>query len=138
MIEILIVDSNSAHVLLITDCLSQCCPASIKVVVDGEEAVRLLTHANYRPHLVLLELNVPKLSGQEVLKRVRRRNQNIPIIVLSAARSQEDVSRAYASGANMYAEKPSDPEAFRRTICTIAKLWLAPLAVGRAAAGSRS
>lgn len=138
MIEILVVDNNRAHVLLITACLNQCCPASIQVAVDGEEAVRLLANANYRPHLVLLELTVPKLNGQEVLKRIRRRSQTIPIIVLSASRNQEDVSRAYASGANMFAEKPSDPEAFRRTICTIAKLWLAPLAVGRAAAGSRS
>lgn len=133
MIEILVVDHNPSHVLLVKECLANHYVVAVTVAEDGEQALRLVASQSYRPNLVLLELNIPRLHGYEVLRRIRRRNQTIPIVVLSASRSQEDIGRAYASGANMYAEKPSDPDAFRGTIRTIARMWVAPLTGARAA-----
>ena len=133
MIEILVVDDNAEHVFLVRRSLNNHYYVAITVAEDGEQALRLLARQDYRPNLILLELNLPRLHGHEVLRRIRRRNQTIPIVVLSASRSQEDISRAYAAGANMYAEKPWDPDAFRRTIQSIAELWVTPLAAARAA-----
>jgi len=133
MIEILVVDDNAEHVLLVRKCLNNHYYVAVTVAEDGEQALRVLAGPDYRPNLILLELNLPRLHGHEVLRRIRRRNPTIPIVVLSTSRSQEDISQAYAAGANMYAAKPWDPDAFRRTIQAIAQLWVTPLAAARAA-----
>ena len=133
MIEILVVDNNPGHVLLVKECLGDHYPVAITVVEDGEQALRLLATESFRPSLVLLELNLPKLHGHEALRRMRRVSPKLPIVVLSTSKSREDAGRAYAAGANMYAEKPADPTAFRRTIHTVARLWIAPLKGARAA-----
>ena len=133
MIEILVVDDNAEHVLLVRNCLNNHYYVAITVAEDGEQALRLLASPDYRPNLILLELDIPRLHGHEVLRRIRRKNQTIPVVVLTASRSQEDISRAYAAGANMYAEKPRDPDGFRRTIHAIAQLWVTPLGAARAA-----
>lgn len=133
MFEILVVDHNPRDVLLVKECLGRQYPVAVTVAEDGEQAVRLLASHNYRPNLVLLELNIPRLDGYDVLRRIRRGYLTIPIVVLSASASQEDVSRAYASGANMYAEKPSDPDRLRRTMHAIARMWVTPLTGARAA-----
>lgn len=135
MIEILVVDDNAEHVLLVRNCLNNHYYVAVTVAEDGDQALRLLASQDYRPNLILLELNLPRLPGHEVLRRIRRRNRTIPVVVLTASRSQDDISRAYAAGANMYAEKPWDSDAFRRTIQAIAQLWVVPLAVARAAHG---
>ena len=127
MIEILLIDDNHGHVLLMKECLSDHYPASITVVENGERALDLLRNQLYRPNLVILELKIPGSCSHDVLRRIRRQNERVPIVVLSASSSQEDISLAYASGANMYAEKPSDVNAFRRTIQGIARLWVKPL-----------
>lgn len=133
MIEILVVDHNPRDVLLVKECLGRQYPVAVTVAEDGEQAVRLLASQGYRPNLVLLELSIPRLDGYDVLRRIRRGSPSIPIVVLSALTSQEDVSRAYANGANMYAERPSDPDRFRKTLHAIARMWVAPLTGARAA-----
>ena len=133
MIEILLVDNNRGHVLLVKECLNSGYRVSVTVVNDGEEALELLASELYRPQLVLLELKIPRLQGDEVLRRIRRRCPQLPVVVLSASKSQEDVSLAYASGANMYAEKPVELDEFRKTIHGIARLWVAPMLIARAA-----
>ncbi len=133
MIEILVVDHDPRDVLLVKECLGRQYPVAFTVAEDGEQALRLLTSQGYRPNLVLLELNIPRLDGYDVLRRIRRGNPTLPIVVLSVSTSQEDISRAYASGANMYAEKPSDPDRFRRTVHAVARMWVAPLTGARAA-----
>jgi len=133
MIEILVADHNPRDVLLVKEYLGGRYAVAVTVAEDGEQAVRLLTSQNYRPNLVLLELNIPRLDGYDVLRRIRRGYPTIPIVVLGVSTNQEDISRAYASGANMYAEKPSDPDRFRNTVHAIARMWVAPLTAARAA-----
>ncbi|HLG98314.1 MAG TPA: response regulator [Bryobacteraceae bacterium] len=133
MIEILIVDDNRRQALLVKDCLSTVYKATVTVVENGESALLLLANEFYRPNLIVLELRIPNLDGCEVLRRIRRRIPKLPVVVFSRGNTQEDISRAYASGANMYAEKPSDLDAFRKTVQCIAQLWVAPLARMRAA-----
>ncbi len=134
MIEILVVDHNRADVLLFKQCLNSRYQVVVTVVEDGDQALGLFANECYRPNLVVIELNIPKLQGHELLRRIRRKNPTIPIVVLSSSRDQEDIRSAYAGGANMYAEKPSDLDRFRTTIQAIVRLWLAPPAGARAAA----
>ena len=133
MLEILIVDDNRRHALLTKDCLSTVYRATVTVVENGEAALLLLANEFYRPNLILLDLHVREVDGCEVLRRIRRRIPKLPVVVFSSSHNQEEISRAYASGANMYAEKPSDLDAFGKAVQAIARLWVAPLVRVRAA-----
>jgi CheY-like chemotaxis protein len=133
MIEILLVDHDPRDVLLVKECLGRQYPVAVTVAEDAEQGLRLLASPGYRPNLVLLELSIPRLDGYDVLRRIRRGNPALPIVVLNASTSQEDISRAYASGANMYAETPSDPDRFRKMVHAIARMWVVPLTGARAA-----
>lgn len=133
MLEILIVDDNRSQALLAKECLSTVYRATVTVVENGEAALLLLANEFYRPNLILLGLQVRETDGCEVLRRIRRRTPKLPVVVFGASRNQEEISRAYASGANMYAEMPSDLDAFGKAIQSIARLWVAPLVRARAA-----
>ena len=99
----------------------------IALAEDGEEALRLLTR-DYVPDLILLDWNLPKLSGHEAVTRIRRKiSAHVPIIILSASQNPDDISFAYAVGVNAYVEKPADLEAFGRMMQSVARLWLEPL-----------
>ena len=133
MVEILIVADNRRQVLLMKDCLSTVYRTTVTVVENSEAALLLLANEFYRPNLILLDLHVREADGCEVLRRIRRRIPKLPVVVFGACCNQEEISRAYASGANMYSEKPPDPEGFRMVIQSIARLWVAPLFRVRAA-----
>lgn len=133
MIEILVLDDNRGHATMIKACLNSD-RAHVTVIDDGEDALRLLNGAQYRANLVLVEMQMPRFHGHEIVRRMRRRNPKLPIVVFSVSADQEDVGQAYASGANMYVEKPADPEAFYRAVRRIAKLWVEPMSCVTAAA----
>jgi two-component system, chemotaxis family, response regulator Rcp1 len=133
MIQILVVDNDRGHALLAEKCLTHDYYAAVTVVGDGEDALRLLAEENYRPNLVLLDLNTRSLAAHHALRRIRRSKPKLPIVILSASSNTDDICRAYAEGANMYAEKPSDLDAFRTTIHSIAQLWIVPMGYGRSA-----
>jgi two-component system, chemotaxis family, response regulator Rcp1 len=121
MIDILVVDDNPADVLLFKEFLSDRYAVRITVAQDGEEALSLLIRPGYKPRLIVLD-------GQEVLKRIRRKlAPKIPIIVMSGSRNLDDISQAYANGANVYVDKPSELNALRKTIESLARLWVEPL-----------
>ena len=104
------------------------------VLRDGQEAADYLLRrgpfagrANWRrPDLIVLDLNLPRLTGQEVLRLLRATPQFAltPVIVLSTSSRPEDVRDAYASGANTYIEKPLDFERFVSILRTLSQLWL--------------
>jgi CheY-like chemotaxis protein len=105
------------------------------VVHDGEEAVNyLLRQGKYAgatpgwrtPSLVLLDLNLPRLSGSEVLRRLRGNHtmHTVPVIVFSTSAAAADVREAYAAGANTYIQKPRDFGHFLEVLQTIKSYWL--------------
>lgn len=128
MIEILVVDDNPADALLFKGFLSELFAVRVTLAQDGEEALRLLVRPGYKPGLIVLDLKMPKMDGQEVLKRIRRKlAPKIPIIVMSGSRNLDDISQAYANGANVYVDKPSELNALRKMIESMARLWVEPL-----------
>lgn len=107
---------------------------SIAVVTDGQEALDYLfatgkyseRSAEALPSIVLLDLKLPKISGLDVLKRVREdeRTSCLPVIVLTSSKEEEDVISSYRLGANAYVRKPVDYEHFVEAAKTLGLFWL--------------
>jgi CheY-like chemotaxis protein len=132
---ILLVEDNPADIQITRRALrDSSIPVDLIVVRDGQEAVDYLlrqgTHAASaawrKPDLILLDLNLPRLTGREVLQRVRTTEllRLVPVVVLSTSSRQEDVEDLYASGANTYIEKPQDFGRFVEVLQTIQRYWL--------------
>ena len=106
----------------------------IQVARDGAEALDVLIgstrgqdkNLDVPPRLVLLDLKMPKVSGLEVLKRMRSnpRTKYVPVVVLTSSSERRDLADAYASGANSYIRKPVDLEDFNRIMRGICSYWL--------------
>lgn len=106
----------------------------VVVVRDGVEAIDYLFgngHAGSNgsgslPSLVLLDLKLPKVSGLEVLRRIRAdaRTQLLPVIILTSSREEVDVVAGYGAGANSYIRKPVEFEEFRRAMHDLRNYWL--------------
>lgn len=103
------------------------------VARDGAEAVRMLIddgltaeETQIRPALILLDLNLPKLSGVEVLKRLRaqERTKHIPVVVMTLSDERSDIVDAYAAGANSYVRKSMNFEEFIDAIRQLEQYWL--------------
>ncbi len=132
---ILLVEDNPADVKITQRALRDSSfPVELLVVRDGEEAVDYLlrqgTYAerdNWRsPDLILLDLNLPRLTGREVLQRIRATPalRTVPVVVLTTSRRLEDVQQMYEAGANTYIEKPQDFTRFVQVLQTIQSYWL--------------
>ena len=103
----------------------------IYVVRDGVEALDYLMARNAYigaplPKVVLLDLNLPKLSGFEVLRTLRlsSRTISLPVVVLSSSQEDRDLAEAYALGANSYVVKPVDFKQFSETVRQVGSYWL--------------
>lgn len=130
-IEILLVEDNPADVDLTKETLAY---AKIRnhlhVVRDGEEALAFLRReAPYtdvkRPDVILLDLNLPRKDGREVLQELKLDPElrSIPVVVLTSSDAEKDVVRSYDLGANCYITKPVDLDQFADVVRTIEDFW---------------
>lgn len=131
-----VVEDNSDDVFFALRALEEVVSASsVKVLRDGSEALDfLLARGSYftqaladAPRLVLLDLQLPKLNGLEVLKclRAEERTRAVPVVVFTTSKLEFDVRACYASGANAFVTKPMDPIEFSKVVIAIANYWLA-------------
>lgn len=98
----------------------------VEVVPDGSEALKYLADgARSRPHLILLDLNLPKVSGHEVLKKLKsdRGLVDIPVVVFSSSHQESDVTKAYNDHANCYVRKPLNLDEYFAAINEIWSFW---------------
>lgn len=127
-IEILLVEDNPADSELVRHALGEArIPARLCVARDGEEALaRLLDPSVGVPKLVLLDLKLPKISGLEVLRRLRAdpRTAAVPTVVLTSSGQESDVRAAYARGANAYVVKPVDFARFLEVVADLGRFWV--------------
>src|SRR5579884_2193928 len=129
-IEILLVEDNPADARITVEAFRDA-KTSVKIhtVGDGEEALRLLRRESPRAHrlpdLVVLDLNLPRISGHEVLKAIRadEKLKSIPVIVISSSDNPADVRRAYANQASVYLRKPLDLDHYFTMIGAIKDVW---------------
>jgi CheY-like chemotaxis protein len=131
----LLVEDNPADVMITQRALQESGSlVDLIVVRDGQEAVDYLlrqgTFANSpdwrSPDLILLDLNLPRLPGLEVVKRIRATPElrAVPVVVLTTSHRREDIQELYAAGANTYIEKPPDFEHFVEVLKIVQLYWL--------------
>jgi len=124
-IEVLLVEDDPNDVELTLHALQG---AKLRNVVhvarDGAEALEFLQA--HVPDLILLDLNLPKLDGREVLERIKRdeRLRPIAVIVVTSSSAEEDVAKTYRLNANAYVTKPIDPAVFLKAVNAIGRFWL--------------
>ncbi len=131
-VEILLVEDNPADVQLTVEALRDAkVHNNLHVASDGEEALAFLRRRNGyaeapRPDLVLLDLNLPRKSGREVLAEVKADPdlRRIPVIILSTSSNDDDVASAYDLAANCYVTKPVDLDEFLGVVRAIDSFWL--------------
>ncbi len=144
-IDILLVEDNPADVRLTREALQDAKVLNaLHVVEDGVEALEFL-HKEGRyvespsPDLILLDLNLPKKDGREVLAEIKQNEKwkDIPVVVLTTSRAEEDIVRSYNLHANAYVTKPVDLRQFLEAIRVIEEFWLAVVTLPPAARLSR-
>ena len=131
-IEILMVEDNPGDVRLTQEALKDAkVLVNLNVATDGDEALKYLRRqppyaAATRPDLILLDLNLPKRDGREVLAAIKSDDslKRIPVVILTTSRAEEDVMRAYQLNVNCYVTKPVDFEQFIRIVQAIEEFWL--------------
>jgi chemotaxis family two-component system response regulator Rcp1 len=130
--DILLIENNEGDICLTEEALKEGDGrANLHVVRDGVEALAFLRHENGyeevpRPSLILLDLNMPRLSGREVLTRLKADSGlcAIPVVVLSTSSAIEDVQLSYQLHANCYFTKPSDLNEYMAMVHNIEQFWL--------------
>jgi CheY-like chemotaxis protein len=131
-ITILLVEDNEGDVLLTTEALQNCKIANtLKVVNDGEEALNFIykkkNFVNEKtPDLILLDVNLPKKNGHEVLQILKAdvSYKHIPVIMLTTSSSISDIKKAYSHYVNCYITKPVEPTDFISAISQIENFWI--------------
>lgn len=119
-VEVLLIEDNVGDIMLIQQAIArESIPVSLHVAVDGEQAVELLTD-HFHPDLVILDLNIPKLSGLSVLERHR---PDVPVVVFTSSSSPRDHLRAMDLGAKDYVQKPTDIDEYMQQVHQIIRNW---------------
>jgi len=131
-IQILMVEDNPDDIDLTMEALKDAKVRNIlKVVKDGEEALAYLHgegqyQGSLRPDLILLDLNMPRKDGREVLKEIKNHPtlRRIPVVILTTSQAEEDILNTYDLHANCYITKPVDFSQFLKVVRSIEDFWL--------------
>ena len=134
---ILMVEDNPTDVLIAREgLLGAQMFNTLHVADDGIEALDFLRQrgkytAAPRPDLIILDLNMPRKNGQEVLAEIKADEdlKEIPVIILTTSKSQEDISKAYGLHANCYISKPVDFDEFTKVVQTIQDFWFSTVSL---------
>lgn len=133
-LRVLLVEDNPGDVDLIRDSLEEVSPhLDITVLDNGAKALDYLSHVGGTvaernaplPDLVLLDLNLPKISGHEVLSEARKNSdlRTLPIVVVTSSDATRDIMTSYELGANSYVTKPGELASFQRTVKALGNFW---------------
>jgi CheY-like chemotaxis protein len=132
-IEILLVEDSPGDIRLTREALRDAkVRNNLHVALDGIEAMAFLNRDGAqtdapRPDLILLDLNLPRMSGREVLEQIKLDADltAIPVVILTTSAAEEDIMRSYQLHANCYITKPVDLDQFMKVVRTIDNFWLA-------------
>ncbi len=138
--EVLLVEDNPGDVRLTQEAFREGrVPVHLTVASDGVEAIEILNQrgrysGSPRPDLILLDLNLPRKTGREVLVEIKADDdlRRIPVIIMTTSRADQDIQRAYNLNANCYITKPVEFEEFVRVVQSIENFWLLTATLPRA------
>jgi CheY-like chemotaxis protein len=130
-IRVLLVEDNPGDADLTKETLEDCrLHVEIDIAIDGAEALdRLFRRPPYMgvelPDLIFLDLNLPKMSGREVLAQIKQHPslRTIPVVILTSSDAEQDVVKSYELGANCYVTKPVGLEAFQSIVRSVEGFW---------------
>lgn len=129
--NILLVEDNEGDIVLTREAFEESKLINkIQVIKDGKEAIRFFetleegTHD--RPNLVLLDVNLPKVSGHEVLKFIKTHetHRSIPVIMLTTSAAEKDILQSYKNHVNCYIAKPIDIGDFMKAMAKVEDFWI--------------
>jgi len=128
-VEILLIEDNPGDIRLIKEILKETnVHNNIQVAMDGEAALKLLFKEEMatRPDLILLDLNLPKIDGREILSEIKgdENLKSIPVVILTTSTAEEDIIETYKKHANSYITKPVDLDQFIQVVESIKTFWL--------------
>ena len=128
--ELLLIEDNAGDVLLTSQILlREPIPITLHMARDGEQALQMLTDGRFKPDLVLLDLNIPKVSGTSVLALCQI---PAPVIIFSSSTNSAEIERCIELGAREFVQKPSDLIEFEEAVSRIVRNWLLPSSKGAA------
>ena len=131
-IEVLLIENSPADVRLTREALKEeKMRINLHVAADGVEAMQFLRRQGkfaqaVQPDLILLDLNLPKKDGREVLKEIKTDEslKKIPVVILTMSKAEEDVLKTYDLHANCYITKPLDLNQFSKVVKSIQEFWM--------------
>jgi two-component system, chemotaxis family, response regulator Rcp1 len=131
-IEILLIEDNPADVRLVQEVFKEArIHNKMQVALDGDKAMQILRReAVYArassPDLIILDLNLPKKDGREVLKEIKEDEylKSIPVVIFTTSNAEEDLIETYKNNANCYITKPVDLDNFIKVVKIIEDFWL--------------
>ena len=138
-VVILMVEDNPTDVLIAREGFSGAqMRNTLHVANNGVEAIEFLNQrgkyaAAPRPDLIVLDLNMPRKNGQEVLAEIKADDnlKHIPVVILTTSKSKDDISKAYGLHANSYISKPVDFDEFTKVVQTIQDFWFSVVTLPR-------
>jgi CheY-like chemotaxis protein len=121
--HILLVEDCAGDTVLLKDALASCpIPLQLHVARDGEQGLYTLATADFKPSLIILDLNMPRIGGFTFLQRYQPKD--IPVVVFSGSALNADKQFALELGAREYVEKPIDSQSFTGLVCQIVMNWV--------------
>lgn len=132
MLEVLLIEDNPGDVRLLEEAFRELgADIHMQVAKDGAEALQMVFHTpqvktGRNPDIILLDLNLPKVNGHDVLARIKNnpRTCRIPVIILTSSRAESDIRRAYEAHANAYLRKPTTLDGLISAAQHIKSFWM--------------
>ncbi len=129
-IDILLIEDNEGDIMLTMEAFEEWeSPNKITVAKDGQAAIDFFYQDNKHiilPDLILLDINLPKKNGHEVLKFIKgeEKLKHIPVVMLTTSSSAADINLSYKNHANCYITKPNEVDAFQKVVKAIEAFWI--------------
>jgi CheY-like chemotaxis protein len=119
--EVLLIEDNAGDALLIGQALAEeLISVHLHIARDGEQALQILGESGFEPDLIILDLNLPKLSGNSVLAFCLTKT---PVVVFTASLNETDEGRAMSLGAREFVRKPIELRAYKAAVCRMVRKW---------------
>lgn len=124
--KVLLVEDNAGDALLVGQALENVPnPVRLHIARDGEQALQMLGEPDYKPDLIILDLNIPKLSGYAVLASYPAKDIT-PVVVFTASEKEDDVNLAFSLGAREFVHKPMDLDDYKAAVSGMVQKWTGP------------
>lgn len=121
-VEVLLVEDNAGDIVLTRQVLADS-PTAVRLHIarDGEQALTMLSDPDFKPNLIILDLNLPRIPGNFVLKRYR--DTDVPVVVFSSCGNDAEIENVLSLGAREFVQKPTDLQSFVDAVNGIIERW---------------